>query len=188
MATKPKDTVRRLVTLPVELAAEVDHFKDSIGASSDSDALKVLIGWGLTRNDKLNDLFSRCRTATEKGLPLGDIITSVISDHPLVDRTTIGRESVEVYLKSADPDEEHQTRFRFDRAKKEWEAEYTSDHGRAWYSVTFQPSEKVEGKAAAQARSRAQEIAAAAREEAAKASVRLAPRSKKAELDDDIPF
>lgn len=187
MAAKSKDTVRRLVTLPVELAAEVDHFKDSIGASSDSDALKVLIGWGLTRNDKANDLFSRCQTATEKGLPLGDVITSVISDHPLVERAMIGRDALDVYLKSADPDDEHQTRFQFDRNKKEWAAEYTSDHGRSWYSVTFQPSEKVEGRAAAQARSKTLELAAAARD-SAKTSGRAASRTSKAELDDDIPF
>lgn len=185
MAQKLKSTVRRLVTLPVELAAEVDHFKDVSGASSDSDALKVLIGWGLTRNDRPNDLFARCKKATEKGLSLGEIITSVVSDHPLVDRATLGSDSLDVYLKSSDIDDEHQTRFRYSRIKKAWSSEYTEDHGRSWHGLTYMRSEKVEGKDTVK-RSRSPDDDFGG--ESPSATGRPSSRGRKAELDDDIPF
>jgi hypothetical protein len=171
MAQIPKKSVRKLVTLPVELAQEVDRFREATGASSESDALKVLIGWGLTRTDKPIDLVARLQRATTSGVSLGDVITSVVADHPLVDNATVSGSTLDVYLKSDDIDNESQLRFRFHRGNKTWAVERTENHGREWSLVTFAPSAKPEASAPTSANGRP---AAAAR--------------SKAELDDDIPF
>jgi hypothetical protein len=170
MSKIPKRTVRKLVTLPVELAEEVDRFREVTGASSESDALKVLIGWGLTRSDKPEDLYERCRRATGRGLSLGDVITSVIADHPLVESAILGALTLDVYLKTQDVDHENQLRFRFRRNDKTWVVDRTQDHGRSWQEVIF---------------ANPQEMAAARN---AKASGGRPATRSKAELDDDIPF
>jgi hypothetical protein len=172
MAQIPKKTVRKLVTLPVELAEEVDRFREVTGASSESDALKVLIGWGLTRSDKPVDLFERCKRATASGLALGDVITSVVADHPLVENATVSGSTLDVYLKSGDLDSEHQLRFRFRRGDKTWTAERTEDHGRSWQSVVFKTSKEI----------------AAAAQAPTIGGGRPATRPKGGDLDDDIPF
>jgi hypothetical protein len=166
MAQKPRTTVRKLVTLPLELANEVERFRQETGAASESDALKALIGWGLTRNDKAQDLLERCKRATEGGVTIGDVITSVVADHPLVDRAVVGSRSLDVYLKSDDIDDEHQLRFRFARDGKNWVVERTENHGRDWGVVQFQPNKPA----------------------VAKSEARPSSRAGKAELDDDIPF
>lgn len=166
MAQIPRKTVRKLVTLPLEVAEEVDRFREATGASSDSDALKVLISWGLTRSDTPRDLFERCKRATTSGATLGDVITSVVADHPLVENAIVGSHSLDVYLKTSDLDSENQIRFRFVRGEKEWICERTENHGRDWNTVVF----------------------VAPKSSTAEIGGRPPARGKAGELDDDIPF
>lgn len=180
MAQKLRSTVRRLVTLPVEMAEEVDLFKETSGATSDSDALKVLIGWGLTRTDRPYDLFERCKRATSRGLALGDVITSVIADHPLVASAVLDGTALNVYLKSKDLDDETQLRFCFRRDEKTWIVERTENHGREWSRVQF-TAPKTNAKSAPPSSDIVDDFGSGR-------AGRPASRGGKADLDDDIPF
>lgn len=118
MAQIPKKSVRKLVTLPMELAERVESFRKSSGAPSESDALKILIEHGLRAKDTVEDLFARCKAATANGQSLGDIINFMTSDHPLVFSTVLDSDYLKVYLKT-EPNEREE-RFRYSRSKKEW--------------------------------------------------------------------
>jgi hypothetical protein len=183
MVQKPKKAIRKLVTLPLELALEVDRFRQESSATSESDALKVLIAWGLTRQDKPQDLFERCKRATDNGSTIGDVITSVVADHPLVDRSIVGVQALDVYLKSRDLDEEHQTRFRFKREEKAWIVEITDDHGRTW-SLAHYAARKTKGQPPPPEKDGMSDDMSGG----PASGGRPASRAGKAELDDDIPF
>ena len=118
MAPIPKKTVRKLVTLPLELAERVEKFRQSSGASSESDALKALVEDGLKLRDTRDDLFERCEAASANGQSIGDIINLVTSDHPLVESTTLDGESLLVNL-TTESDEAAQ-RFRYARSTRKW--------------------------------------------------------------------
>ena len=118
MAQIPKKSVRRLVTLPPDLAERVEKFRETSGATSESDALKVLIEDGLKRRDTPEDIFQRCETATASGQSIGDIINLVTSDHPLIEQTVLDAEALMIFLRvdSSSPPE----RFRYSRFQRKW--------------------------------------------------------------------
>lgn len=165
MAQRPKTTVRKLVTLSLDTAERVDKFRARTGAPSESDALKALVEGGLSRFDTYDDLFSRCQKATEASQSIGDLITSVTADHPLVISTSVMGGSLYVTLRKNDPtdEDEPQFRFRFRRDAKEWSWERLSKRDEDW--MVYKPYV-----------------------EATAGGGRPSARSNKAELDDDIPF
>jgi hypothetical protein len=167
MAQTPKKTVRKLVTLPLDIAERVEQFRAKSSAVSESDALKALIEGGLSRYDKPSDLLLRCQTATERGQTIGDIINSITADHPLVKSTTLESSTLFIYLKEEDPNDPEADRFRFSREEKKWTWERCSGPGEDWEEV----------------RPRRPPVAAASF-----GGGRPAARAGKAELDDDIPF
>ena len=139
MPEKSRKSVRKLVTLPADLAERVESFRASRGASSESDALKALIEDGLKMRDKPEDLFQRCETSTLGGQSIGDIINLVTSDHPLVHSTVLDDESLIVYLR-------HETdarveRFRFSRSRRTWTWEWEDQNGN-WRPVEREQSGK----------------------------------------------
>ncbi|WP_428246043.1 hypothetical protein [Ferrovibrio sp.] len=117
MAVTLKKTVRKLVTLPADLAERVEDFRITRGISTESDALKVLIEDGLKTKDKPSDLFKRCQTATARGQSVGDIINFLTADHPLITSTTIDADYLYIYLGDK---EEQQERFLFNKSSKKW--------------------------------------------------------------------
>jgi hypothetical protein len=114
-------SVRKLVTLPPELAERVEKFRESSNAPSESEALKTLIEDGLKLRDRSTDLFERFKSAIEKGQTIGEIINYLASDHPLVSSAILDHENLNIYLKS-EPDQPDE-RFSFNRLKKKWEWE-----------------------------------------------------------------
>ena len=137
----PKRSIRKLVTLPPDLAERVEHFRQTSGASSESDALKVLIEDGLKMRDKPEDLFRRCETASTSGQSIGDIINLLTSDHPLVESTVLDSESLTVYLKAMDGPSE---RFRYSRSRREWHWERHGDYDN-WNAVSRETSQSQHG-------------------------------------------
>jgi len=127
MAQVPRKSVRKLVTLPMDLAERVENFRKTSGATSESDALKALIEHGLRAKDTVEDLFQRCTTATASGQSLGEMINSLITDHPLVESAQIDSDNLYVNLKTSSDDTSK--RFRFFRTKKEWRREYWDSSG-----------------------------------------------------------
>lgn len=127
----PKKSVRKLVTLPPDLAERVEKFRESTGAASESEALKGLIEAGLKMRDRSEDLFQRCETATASGQSIGDVINLVTSDHPLVERTILDNETLQVYLKSDynNPTE----RFVYSRSERAWVWQFSHDGDRWEY-------------------------------------------------------
>ena len=118
-----KKTVRKLVTMPLDTAERVEQFRMRTGASSESDALKTLIEGGLSRYDTRGDLLQRCRTATENGQSIGDLINAVVADHPLVKRTSVDGASLRIYLRPEFEDDS-EYRLRFFRVSKTWIEEF----------------------------------------------------------------
>ena len=167
MAITVKKTVRKLVTLSLETAERAEQFRIRTGATSESDALKALIESGLQRFDTREILFARCEAATVAGQSIGDIITLVLADHPLILRTTLDSGSLCAFLAEEDPNDSN-NRFRYDRRLKKWFWEYED---------VFKDNEWAE----------------VPRKKASPSSPtggggRPAARGGKAELDDDIPF
>lgn len=135
MEDSPKKSTRELVTLPPDLAERVEAFRAKTGMMSKSESLKMLIEGGLRRYDSRQDLFDRCKAASQKGQSIGDIITFVTADHPLVETTSLDSDSLTVTLRQNDPDDAAQ-RFRFSRAKKKWYWEWYSSRDDIWREVT----------------------------------------------------
>jgi hypothetical protein len=127
MAQIPRKSVRKLITLPPDLAERVEKFRETSGASSESEALKALVEAGLKLRDRPEDLFQRCETSTSGGQSIGEIINLVTTDHPLVESTVTDKEALTVYLKKPES-EAPRERFRYSRSqgnwKWEWEREY----------------------------------------------------------------
>jgi hypothetical protein len=171
MAQIRKKTVRKLVTLPVETAERAEQFRIRSGATSESDALKVLIERGLERFDTREDLFARCEAATAAGQSIGDIINLVLADHPLISRTTFDSAALCAYLMRDDP-EERDFRFRYSRNLKKWFWEYeeTDFNNHEWREIERKTPTRSMGPANTTS------------------GGRPASRASKAELDDDIPF
>jgi hypothetical protein len=119
MARVTSKSARKLVTLPAELAERVEKFRESSGAASESDALKTLIEDGLKLRDRSSDLFARFESATQKGQNIGEIINLFAADHPLVHSTYLNQETLTVYLKVEQDQQEE--RFTFDRLTKGWD-------------------------------------------------------------------
>ena len=119
MARSIRKGIRKLVTLPPELAQRVDKFREAFGASSKSDALKVLIEDGLKMRDRREDLFERLGNATENGQSLGDIINVLATDHPLVLNTVLNSDELIINLKTATDEPDQQ--FSFSRFHKKWD-------------------------------------------------------------------
>ena len=165
MEDSPKKSVRELVTLPPDLAERIDAFREKTGMASKSESLKVLIEGGLRRYDTREDLFGRCEAATQKGQPIGDIITFVTADHPLVQSTTLDSDSLIVALRSSDATETDE-RFRFSRAKKTWAWEYLHPGDHDWREMKRKRPAVDEDMGGG----------------------RPSARGGKPELDDDIPF
>lgn len=112
--TSAAKTVRRLVTLPLDVAARVDLYQQSQCVRSGSEALRALIDIGLTMTDTPNDLFDRLQAAAQEGRTLVDVINRLIDGHPLVASTTIDSGSVVIALKIGKPD------FVYSRSLREW--------------------------------------------------------------------
>lgn len=119
MSSTPKKSVRKLVTLPLDVAVRVDRYRATAGAASESEALKILIEAGLKIYDTQDDLFNRCVESTTTGQPLGDLITRTVADHPLVVSAVMNQEELTIHLRvpTDDPPEE----FVFKRNGKIWE-------------------------------------------------------------------
>lgn len=135
MAQPQRRGVRKLVTLPPDLAERVESFRATSGATSESDALKMLIEDGLKLRDTPADLIRRCRTATEKGQSIGDIINLMTSDHPLVQSTTVDGEGLAIYLRL--PSNEDSQRFFFSRNRRVWSWEHQIYNGE-WELVEWE--------------------------------------------------
>jgi len=58
-----KKSARKLVTLSAETAAEIDIYRERVGATSESDALKALIELGLKYSDGLTRFWPTAATA-----------------------------------------------------------------------------------------------------------------------------
>lgn len=119
IAETPKKSSRKLVTLPPDLAERVERFRETSGATSESDALKMLIEDGLKLHDTAEDLFQRCETSTANRQGLAEIMNLVTADHPLVDRTILDSEALLVILKTGS--DEPAERFRYSRSRRDWE-------------------------------------------------------------------
>jgi hypothetical protein len=141
MAKIPKKTVRKLVTLPLEAAARVDAFRQKSGATSESDALKALIEGGLKAYDTEKDLYERCQAATTEGKAIGELITQVIGDHPLVEATRLDANALTVNLKRGESEQD--ARFAFYRGSKEWHAEVFIGRDKGWANAGFDSSGTV---------------------------------------------
>jgi hypothetical protein len=118
MAQSQRKSIRKLVTLSAELAERVEKFQREISASSESDALKILIEDGLKMRDRPYDLFRRCESAVKSGQGIGDIVERLTADHPLVENTTVNGEGLFVYLKT-EPDARDE-RFYLSRSRRTW--------------------------------------------------------------------
>ncbi len=145
MDDSPKKSTRELVTLPPDLAERVEAFRAKTGMMSKSESLKMLIEGGLRRYDTRGDLFARCKAASAKGQSLGDIITFVTADHPLVQSTRLDSDSLIVTLRNTDPDLADQ-QFRFSRARKKWFWEYVDRDG-DWVELKKEHQEAASPKA-----------------------------------------
>lgn len=121
MAKPQKKSIRKLVTLSAELAERVEKFRDSVGAASESDALKTLIEDGLKLRDRAEDLFTRFENATQNGQSIGEIINLLASDHPLVASTFLNSDSLIIYLKTETNSESE--RFCYSRTAHNWDWE-----------------------------------------------------------------
>lgn len=119
MPTTGRKSVRKLVTLSAELSERVEKFRAAFGATSESDALKMLIEDGLKSRDRREDLFERLKNATESGQNLGDVINFLATDHPLVESTFLTSDELSVNLKTSTDESDQQ--FRFSRHHKEWD-------------------------------------------------------------------
>lgn len=119
MARSQSKSIRKLVSLSPELAERVEKFRESVGASSESDALKILIEDGLKMRDRREDLFERLKNATSKGQNLAEVINFLAADHPLVKSTTLDANELTIYLNTAS-DEDSQ-KFSYSRYQKEWQ-------------------------------------------------------------------
>jgi hypothetical protein len=133
--------------------------------ASKSESLKTLIEGGLRRYDTRIDLFERCEAATQKGQSIGEIITSVTADHPLVQSTSLDSDSLIVFLRSND--EEPDQRFRYSRAGKRWSWEFLHQSDHDWREMKREKRPSTDDMSA---------------------EPRPRSRAAKAELDDDIPF
>lgn len=129
-------SIRKLVTLPPDLAERVEKFRQSIGAVSESDALKALIEDGLKLRDAPADLWQRCLTLTSSGKSIGDIINLVTSEHPLVESTLIDHDFLVVNIVPSE-NQEHE-RFRYLRKSREWlwEQNTSAFGGSDWEDIT----------------------------------------------------
>lgn len=149
MATSPdsvrKRSIRKLVSLPPDLAERVEQFRESSRATSESEALKLLIEAGLKMRDKPEDLFRRCKTATESGQSIGDIINLMTSDHPLVDSTVLDGEALIVNLKTES--DTPRERFRYSRSRHTWEWEIMRNQGyeEYWEPIKRGPEKRGAG-------------------------------------------
>lgn len=114
MAINPNTTVRKNVSLSRDLAERVERFRTSRGLTAESDALRRLIEIGLGIIDEPEDLFERCKSATESGNTLGDIVNVILNDHPLIAQTTINNDRVVVYLKN-------RAQIVYIKSEKKWE-------------------------------------------------------------------
>ncbi|MDP3241326.1 MAG: hypothetical protein Q8M69_12935 [Reyranella sp.] len=168
MDDSDKKSSRELVTLPADLAERVEAFRERSGITSKSESLKMLIEGGLRRYDTREDLFARCEAATRKGQSLGDLITLVTADHPLVQSTSLDMYSLDVFLRPTSPDEPEE-RFRFSRIRKRWTWEYQHPNDGDW-----RPKPKPQR-------------ASGDDDDYGSGSGRAVSRGK-AQLDDDIPF
>jgi hypothetical protein len=115
-----KKNLRKLVTLTPDLVDRVEKFRQSAGATSESEALKTLIEDGLRLRDKPADLFERCKSLTSISA-----IADLTADHPLVFSTNVDADDVCIYLKG--PADAADERFRFSRNARAWKWEIRSN-------------------------------------------------------------
>ncbi|KAA0582710.1 hypothetical protein [Azospirillum sp. Sh1] len=101
------------MALPLELAAQIERFRESRSLQSESDALRRLVEIGLGSIDTPNDLANRCADATSAGNSINYVIANILEDHPLIRSININNETVEIYLHG---DQE----IHFDKLTKKW--------------------------------------------------------------------
>jgi len=130
----PMKPIRKLVTLPPDLADRFEKFRTSIGTPSESEALKTLIEDGLKMRDTPEDLLERCEMLTSRGRSIGDIINLVTKDHPLVQSSVLDQESLIVYLKQSDS-EAAQERLRLLRNQSVWRWEAQTGYNGDWEKI-----------------------------------------------------
>jgi hypothetical protein len=129
MARSRQKSVRKLVTLSSELAQRVERFREAIGASSESDALKMLIEDGLKLRDTREDLYRRLEIATGSGQRISDIVDFAM-DHPLVSSVSLVENNLIINLMIEA--EESAERFVYHRDKGTWEWERNTDYRDRW--------------------------------------------------------
>jgi hypothetical protein len=140
---QPQKAIRKLVTLPPDLAARVEEFREAIGASSESDALKMLIEDGLKLKDRPEDLLRRCEAMTANRQSIGEIVTFT-SDHPLVERSVVDTDALLLFLKTSS---DHSAfRFRFSRPDRTWHWEINIGEFEAqWMPYSLPTNDKQKG-------------------------------------------
>ncbi len=122
-----KNTVRKLVTLPLDIAERIVEFQKISGAPSESDALRILIEDGLKMRDTVDALFARLKAATERGQSIFELINHLAQGHPLIASTSIEPGQLVVYLKNSDP-EYPDERLVFSHARRAWSQQRRSGH------------------------------------------------------------
>jgi hypothetical protein len=162
--TKPK-TIRKLVTLPPELAERVEKYRLSSAAASESDALKALIEDGLKLKDSPLDLIKRFESATKNGQHIGEIVNGLAIDHPLVQSTYLDSNEALITLKT--PSDAPSQRFRFSRSQRTWRWDRAVGYGHDdnWEEIPIDPPAPSPKPAAG-----------------------YGSAGKASDLDDDIPF
>lgn len=119
MGQSPAKNMRKLVTFTPDLADRVELYRKKTGASSETEAIKALIEDGLKLQDTPIDLFRRCQMATIRGQSIGDIISLIATDHPLVESTILDRKLLTITLIKPSPLEG--VKFELIRERQIWE-------------------------------------------------------------------
>jgi hypothetical protein len=160
---KPK-TIRKLVTLPPELAERVEKYRLVSAAASESDALKTLIEDGLKLKDTPRDLIKRFESAMKNGQSVTEIVVMLAADHPLVESTYLDSSELLVNLKT--PSDAPAQRFHYSRSLRRWRWQTMVNPGYGddgWSEISIDPPASVPLK-------------------------KTATASGGGDLDDDIPF
>lgn len=102
MAVNPDTTVRKIFSMPREMAERVDAFRKSHGAQSEADALRRLIETGLMQYETAEELKERCAKALSSGKTFGWIMQNILEPHPRVFSVSLDEERLFIVMKDDD--------------------------------------------------------------------------------------
>ena len=102
MAVNPKTTVRKNVSLSLELANAVARFQDEQHLTSESEAIRTLIEIGIMSKESSEDLVERCRDCVKNGKTANWIFTNILQHHPKMINAAYNSEIIDVCLMGYD--------------------------------------------------------------------------------------